>query len=103
MGTSTDILPSLAEQIAARRPAFLANRRLDVEKLQNALAVKDFALIQHIGHNAKGIGTGYGFPEISRAGSTIEIAARALNGNEVEKAIHQFVICIQAACSDPTG
>lgn len=94
MGPSTETkqsLPSsIAELIAARRPEFLANRRLDVEKMQNALAVEDFALIQHIGHNAKGIGTGYGFPEISRAGSSIEIAARALDGLEVEKAIHQF-------------
>ena len=120
MGISTDILlesnkmeaaippekappPSIAEQIAARRPAFLANRRLDVEKMESALAVQDFALIQSIGHNAKGIGTGYGFPEISRIGLTIETAAKARNGLEVAKAIHQFAISIQAACPDQSA
>jgi hypothetical protein len=82
--------------IAARRPAFLANRRLDVVKMNEALAKRDFAAIQVVGHNCKGIGTGYGFPDISSAGSAIEIAARAQNIGEVEKCIREFERCVPA-------
>jgi HPt (histidine-containing phosphotransfer) domain-containing protein len=89
------------EQIVARRPAFLDNRRLDIEKMREALASRDFATIQRIGHNSKGIGAGYGFPEVSRIGAAIEIAAKALNVIEIEESIQQFANCIQAACSDP--
>src|ERR1700683_2769728 len=67
----------LSEQIAARRPAFLENRLLDLSNMRNALLTGDFAAIQHIGHNCKGIGKGYGFQEIGTAGSNVECAARA--------------------------
>jgi PAS domain S-box-containing protein len=80
--------------IAARRPAFLANRRLDVVKMNEALVSRDFAAIQIVGHNCKGIGTGYGFPDISRAGAAIEVAARAQSIAEVEKCILEFERCV---------
>jgi hypothetical protein len=80
--------------IAARQPAFLANRRLDVVKMKEALEKRDFTSIQVIGHNCKGIGKGYGFPDISRAGSAIEIAALAQNPVEVEECIKEFERCV---------
>jgi PAS domain S-box-containing protein len=88
---------ALSERIAARRPAFLENRWLDLSKMKSALLTGDFATIQHIGHNCKGIGKGYGFPEISSAGSNVERAARALDLADVEKSIVEFEKCIQAA------
>lgn len=88
---------ALSERIAARRPAFLENRWLDLSKMKDALLTKDYAAIQHIGHNCKGIGKGYGFPDISEAGSNVECAARALDVVEVEKSIDAFEKCIQAA------
>jgi len=98
--TEEDGRERIAAPILAHRPAFLANRRLDLGKMQDALASRDFAAIQHIGHNCKGIGRGYGFPDISSLGATIEIAARALDGIELEKLIQQFAGCVQSACSD---
>ena len=88
---------ALSEQIALRRPAFLENRRLDLSKMKDALLARDFATIQHIGHNCKGIGKGYGFPEISTAGSNVECAARALDFVDVEKSIVEFEECLQGA------
>jgi len=88
---------ALSERIAARRPAFLENRWLDLSKMKDALLTKDYAAIQHIGHNCKGIGKGYGFPDISEAGSNVECAARAFDVVEVEKSIDAFEKCIQAA------
>jgi CheY-like chemotaxis protein len=86
---------ALSDLIVSRRPAFLEKRRLDLSNMKNALLTRDFATIQHIGHNCKGIGKGYGFPEISTAGSNLECAARALDFVDVEKSIVEFEKCIQ--------
>jgi PAS domain S-box-containing protein len=87
---------AVSDAIAARRPEFLTNRRLDLSRMKDALIAGDFATIQRIGHNCKGIGAGYGYPEISSAGSTVECAARALDFIEVEKSIGEFERCIPA-------
>src|SRR5260370_21925476 len=87
---------AIPDPIVARRPAFLANRRLDVAKLRDALAARDFTTVQTIGHNCKGTGLGYGFPEISSIGSVIEAAARAQDVERVMQSIAQFELCIPA-------
>ena len=56
-------------------PAFLANRRKDVQKLRTALAQKDFETIQLLGHRMKGDGGGYGFKTIGEIGAKMELAA----------------------------
>ena len=83
--------------IEARRPAFLENRRADLSKMKSALAEGDFSSIRHIGHNCKGIGAGYGFPEIGRIGASIERAAVALDEGEVEKVIREFENALSTA------
>jgi PAS domain S-box-containing protein len=88
---------SVPDFIAARQPAFIENRRLDLKKLQDALAAEDFDTIQHIGHNCKGIGAGYGFPDISDIGAKVECAARALDIVAAEQSIRKFECCIQEA------
>jgi hypothetical protein len=87
----------IPDPIALRRPAFLANRWLDLAKMRDALASSDFATVQTIGHNCKGTGTGYGFPDISSVGSAIETAAKALHADEVEDSLREFERCILAA------
>src|ERR1700691_5857178 len=99
MSVSTEILNAVSASIAARRPAFLKNRKVDLARMKDALTAFDFATIQHIGHNCKGIGTGYGFPEISRIGASIEVAAKAQDAAEAETAIGQFERCIEEASS----
>jgi CheY-like chemotaxis protein len=85
--------------IAARRPAFLANRHLDLVKMRDALAARDFAAIQSIGHNCKGIGTGYGFPDISQLGAAIEKAAKASDADDLRESIEEFQTHLQAAAA----
>jgi CheY-like chemotaxis protein len=89
--------PPVTAAIAARRPAFLENRRADLSKMKDALKTRDFAVIQHIAHDCKGIGAGYGFPEIGRIGANLECAARALDGPEMERFIGEFEQSIQCA------
>jgi signal transduction histidine kinase/CheY-like chemotaxis protein len=87
-------LKPISDAIAARRPEFLAKRCLELHKMRQALEAREFAVIQSIGHNCKGIGTGYGFPEISRIGAAIEKAAKALDASQVEETLEQFERCL---------
>jgi len=88
---------AIPDSIASLRPAFLANRRMDLTKMRTALAAGDFAAIRRIGHNCKGIGTGYGFPEITQAGFAIETAADALDADQLERSLRQFEQCVVVA------
>ncbi len=88
---------AIPDPIALRRPAFLANRWLDLAKMRDALASSDFAAVQTIGHNCKGTGVGYGFPDISRLGSAIEAAARVSDAGELEESLSEFERCILVA------
>lgn len=58
-------------------PRFLANRRMEVEQLRDAVARGDLEAARRIGHGLRGVGGGYGFGEISRLGAEIERRARA--------------------------
>lgn len=58
-------------------PRFLQNRQADVRVITAALERNDFEQIRILGHNMKGTGEGYGFPEITVFGSLIEAASSA--------------------------
>jgi len=88
---------AIPDPIALRRPAFLAKRWLDLAKMRDALAAGDFATVQTIGHNCKGTGTGYGFPDITSVSAAIEAAAKILNAVELEQSLREFERCILAA------
>lgn len=92
-GTSDGI----SESIKARRPAFLANRWRDLEKLRAALSLADFGAMRKIAHDCKGIGTGYGFPEISSLGLQISTAAKAFDTDKLEECLKAFEACLTAA------
>ncbi len=91
---------SLSDMILARRPVFLANRWLELEKMRTALAAQDFALVQRIGHNCKGIGNGYGFPAISEMGACLENAAKGRDSEQVLKMIGDFERYLKVALQD---
>ena len=76
--------------IAALRHAFLSNRWQDLERLKAALTARDFVTIRTIGHNCKGTGNGYGFPEISRLGGAIEQAAQTADIEAAQEGICEF-------------
>lgn len=56
-------------------PGYLANRRLDMQRMREAVTLQDFSLIGHIGHKMKGTGQGYGFVVLTELGISLEIAA----------------------------
>lgn len=67
----------VARELEALMPAFLANRRQEIDALRAALAAEDFAELRRIAHRMKGVGASYGLTRISEHGARIEDAARA--------------------------
>ncbi|HEY5242342.1 MAG TPA: response regulator [Polyangiaceae bacterium] len=63
-----------AATVTALLPKFFANRERDVATLRGALAIEDFETIARLGHNMRGNGVSYGFPEVSAIGKRLERA-----------------------------
>lgn len=73
---------------------FLSRKRADVDRLRSALTSEDFETIRRIGHDLKGSGEGFGFPELSAFGAALEGAAIARNERALGEqlaAVEQFL------------
>ncbi len=68
-------------------PDYLASIRRDMASMITAIGEQDCGRAGRLGHQFKGTGHGYGFPEIAQAGSAIEMAARSANEDEIRKQI----------------
>jgi HPt (histidine-containing phosphotransfer) domain-containing protein len=62
------------EQLVKR---FLHRKESEMQRLRDALSASDFDTIRAIGHDLKGAGEGFGFPELSILGAKFELAAKA--------------------------
>ena len=67
----TDVPPGLEEFV----PGYLASRREEVWEMIRVLAASDFESLEMLGHNIKGSGASFGFPEISRIGAALQHSA----------------------------
>lgn len=67
-------------------PDYLRHRRDDLQRLDDALARGDFALLRKLGHDMRGSGGAYGLPPVSEAGGAIEDAALARDAGGVRAA-----------------
>jgi HPt (histidine-containing phosphotransfer) domain-containing protein len=73
---------------------FLARKREDLDRVRIALAARDYETIRRIGHDLKGAGEGFGFPELSAFGAALERAAIARNERALGEqlaAVEQFL------------
>jgi HPt (histidine-containing phosphotransfer) domain-containing protein len=87
-GSRRPIPESLRSRVAAKlRPKFIAHRQQDVGSLRLALEQGDFETVRRLGHNMRGNGVSYGFPEISSIGEHLEAAAGAKDPQRVREAI----------------
>ncbi len=71
-----DITVEVHEELRPLLPGFLSHRQHDLEQLSLSLESADFPAIEQIAHNMKGVGAGYGFPQVSELGLHLELAAR---------------------------
>jgi HPt (histidine-containing phosphotransfer) domain-containing protein len=67
--------PGLAEFI----PGYLARRMDEFKEMNRLLATSDFENLAVLGHNMKGSGTSFGFPELSRIGAALEFSAKQMD------------------------
>ena len=67
-----------------RVPKYLANVRRGHERDSRRTPIQKIAALpRRLGHQFKGTGEGYGFPEIARTGAAVELAAIAANQDEI--------------------
>ena len=67
------VIPEGLEELV---PDYLATRRAEVPVLMGLLATGDYDGLVFLGHNMKGNGSSYGFPELTRIGREIESDAK---------------------------
>jgi HPt (histidine-containing phosphotransfer) domain-containing protein len=65
----------------------LANK---AEHLAQALSSRDFETIKRLGHQLKGSGATYGFPELSVLGSQLEAAGDDRQSSVIESLLVEF-------------
>jgi HPt (histidine-containing phosphotransfer) domain-containing protein len=87
------------EELKSLMPNFLRRRAEDVERVRAAIAIDDFSVVATIGHNLRGSGASYGFPELSAIGAAIEKGA--LDGDAASVA--REVASLAEALSRITG
>lgn len=63
------------EEIINLRSEYLESMKKEVDELDKKISPKEFEVFKFFGHNIKGNGVAYGFPEISKYGARIEEAA----------------------------
>jgi HPt (histidine-containing phosphotransfer) domain-containing protein len=71
-------------------PQYLLLCRRDLEALQAALATGDFEKIKIVGHNLKGSGSAYGFPEVTEWGRLLEQAGKNKDRASAEQGVSSF-------------
>lgn len=69
-----DVPEDLPREVVAQ---FLDSCRKDLARLRAALAASDYDRARRLGHQMKGTGSPYGFPDVTLIGSAIEQAAAA--------------------------
>ncbi len=76
---------SRSRAATALLPRFLGHRRRDVASIRAALASDDFETVARLGHNMRGSGVSYGFPNVSLIGEELEAAADARDARRVDE------------------
>jgi HPt (histidine-containing phosphotransfer) domain-containing protein len=64
-------------------PNYLVNVRRHLSEILAAVNAKDCQIARRIGHQFKGSGEAYGFPEITRTGAAVELAAMSSDADEI--------------------
>jgi len=68
---------------------FIAHRENDVAIILGSLEEDDFETVARVGHNLRGNGPSYGFPELAVVGEALERAAQARDVDRVRAAAAQ--------------
>ncbi len=68
-------------------PKYLSSVRREMDEILAGIDSNDCNIAREVGHQFKGSGEGYGFPEITRTGAAVELAAISRDENEIRRQI----------------
>ncbi len=71
-------------------PAYLSNRRADLQTAIDALRIRDYPRLERLGHNIRGTGASYGFDGMTEIGSRLEHAAIERNDDALRRCIQEL-------------
>jgi HPt (histidine-containing phosphotransfer) domain-containing protein len=71
-------------------PGYLADRQEDLPEMIRLLATSAFERLVVLGHNLKGSGTSYGFPELTRMGAALEQSAKLTDGGALSIQLNEL-------------
>ena len=91
MDMKNDDLALLPEMIQA----YLEHRNADIEKCKAALQAAAFTVFEKIGHQLKGNGASFGFPEIGDMGTALEKAGKTKNAAEAASLVSSLEDFVQ--------
>ncbi len=77
-------------------PRFLRHQMQEVERLEAAWFVNDFASLKFIGHKVRGAAAGYGFAELADGAFELEQAAAAHDRDAARAAIDRIASHLRA-------
>ncbi len=90
------------DAVKALVETFLRRRNEDIQRIREALASKNFDAIATIGHNLRGNGASYGFPELSAIGVALEERALAADTTGTESEIERLSVELARITRDRT-
>jgi histidine phosphotransfer protein HptB len=76
---------TIPEELEAIAPRYLSARRKELPEMVALLAASDFEQISSRGHNMKGTGRSYGFPDLSEIGAALERSAKQQDKEAIDK------------------
>lgn len=80
-------------------PQYFELCRRDLRLLETACESRQFGQIRVLGHNLKGSGGAYGFPELSGIGAIIELAAKSGDDSTIRLGIDQLAAFLSVHAS----
>lgn len=71
------------------RARYLSRRESDIVSLRDAIEAGNFQLIGKLGHDWKGNGETYGFPQFSEWGKNLEVAAKEKRPDSIRAIVEE--------------
>jgi HPt (histidine-containing phosphotransfer) domain-containing protein len=81
-------------------PQYFALCRRDLLNLREALARHDFEKIRVLGHNLKGSGGAYGFPDVTDIGASLEASGKTQDAPLAQSAVDRLAGFLTAHASE---
>lgn len=86
-----EIPPEVLELV----PEYLESRDQEMAVFAAALEARDFSTVRRLGHNLKGTGAGYGFPELTELGRRLEDGALRADAEEIAEGLAALKACLR--------